>query len=126
MNTQPELNHFGGRWHAGEGRRMPVLNPATEQQLATAAAGTPEDVDAAVRSAREAFPGWREAGAQARAAALLDLAAVIDTHADELMQLESANVGKPLAVAREELPVCFRQPALPRRCGAHPRGSCRG
>jgi aldehyde dehydrogenase (NAD+) len=44
------------------GETMPVIDPATGEQIATAAAGGPEDVERAVRSARAAFDDgrWRD------------------------------------------------------------------
>src|SRR5207244_12830520 len=41
-----------------------------------------------------------------RAELLLNLAAILDEHAEELAGIESRNVGKPLPYARDELPVC--------------------
>src|ERR671936_484345 len=64
------------------------------------------DVDRAVEAAKKALPEWLETTPQERSELLLRLAAAIDEHADELAQIESQNVGKPLAAARDELPVC--------------------
>jgi len=48
--------HKGGKWVQGASKRhIDVLNPATEEVIARVAAGTSEDVDAAVKAAREAF-----------------------------------------------------------------------
>ncbi len=61
----------GGAWVAPSGPDMlTVVNPTTEQPLATVPAGTPADVDRAVAAAREAFGGWSAtpAGRTGRAA----------------------------------------------------------
>jgi betaine-aldehyde dehydrogenase len=84
----------------------PILNPATEEEIATAPKSGEEDVDAAVRAADAAFEGWASTTPGERALALLRIADAIEEHADELARLESMNVGKPLeAVRSEELPV---------------------
>src|SRR5205823_6503060 len=66
--------------------------------------GTSADVDRAVEAAKEALPEWLETTPRERSELLLRLADVIEEHADELAGLESLNVGKPVAAARDELP----------------------
>jgi betaine-aldehyde dehydrogenase len=84
----------------------PILNPATEEEIATAPKSGPEDVDAAVRAADAAFEGWANTTPGERARALLRIADALEEHADEFSQLESLNVGKPLELVKsEELPV---------------------
>ena len=55
------ISHWiGGRSVAGEsGRSGPVFNPATGQQSGAVDFASAEEVDRAVKAAREAFPGWR-------------------------------------------------------------------
>jgi 1-pyrroline dehydrogenase len=91
---------------AVEGGTAQILNPATGETIAEVPNGTQADVDRAVEAAVAALPEWLETTPGERAEALLKLADVIDEHADELAQLESQNVGKPLAVAADEMPVC--------------------
>ena len=85
---------------------MEVLNPATGQAIAEVPRGTQADVDRAVAAAKAALPAWLDTTPAERAEVLLALAAAIDANAEELAELESRNVGKPLPVAREEMPVC--------------------
>ena len=100
-------NFVAGEWVEGlQGRWMPIINPATEKVIAEVPMGSAADVERAVAAAKRASRAWREAPPRARAAALYRLAEVIDEHAHELTLLESQNVGKPLAVAREEIPLC--------------------
>jgi 1-pyrroline dehydrogenase len=80
-----------------------VLNPSTRALLATVAAGTAADVDRAVAAAEAARRDWGRRPPGERATVLLALADLIDAHRDELAALESANVGKPLAFAAEEM-----------------------
>jgi betaine-aldehyde dehydrogenase/aminobutyraldehyde dehydrogenase len=85
---------------------MDVLNPATGEAIAQVPAGTAEDVDAAVETAKKALPDWLDSTPGERAEVLLKLADLIDENADELFEIESRNVGKPLAYATEEMPMC--------------------
>src|SRR5213079_166927 len=100
-------NIVGGEWvDSASGETMEVLNPATGEAIAEVPRGTKEDADRAVEAAKEALPEWLETTPGERAEALLKLADVLDEHADELAELESRNVGKPLSYAKDELPVC--------------------
>jgi aminobutyraldehyde dehydrogenase len=96
-------NLVGGEWvDAVDGGTMEVLNPATGETIAEVPSGTIEDVDRAVEAAKRALPEWLETTPGERQAVLLALADTLEEHADELVELESLNTGKPLAVAREE------------------------
>ena len=63
------------------------------------------DVDRAVEAAKKAYEEWRETTPGERAEMLLKLADLLDENAEELAELESRNVGKPLSYARDEMPV---------------------
>ena len=105
--VQSYRNFVGGEWvDAAEGGTMDVLNPATGETIAKVPRGTHADVDRAVEAAKRALPDWLETTPGERAEMLLRLADAIDEHTDELAELESRNVGKPLSYARDELPVC--------------------
>jgi 1-pyrroline dehydrogenase len=100
-------NLVGGEWlDAAEGATMEVLNPASGETIAEVPRGTQADVDRAVEAAKQALPEWLETTPQERSELLLKLAALIDEHAEELAEIESRNVGKPLPYARDEMPVC--------------------
>ncbi len=97
----------GGEWaDAGSGETMEVLNPATGEVIAEVPRCAAEDVDRAVDAARAALPEWLDSTPGERGELLLKLASIIDEYADELARIESANVGKPLSYARDEMPVC--------------------
>jgi 1-pyrroline dehydrogenase len=89
---------------AVEGATMEVLNPSTGETIAEVPSGTEADVERAVEAAQKAQPGWAEATPKERSEVLLKLADVIEEHAEELAQLESLNVGKPLMASRDEMP----------------------
>jgi 1-pyrroline dehydrogenase len=100
-------NLIGGEWvDSSGGETMEVVNPATGEVIAEVPAATAEDVDRAVQAAKKALVEWRETTPGERSEFLLKLADAIDEHADELAELESRNVGKPLSSAKVELPVC--------------------
>jgi 1-pyrroline dehydrogenase len=99
-------NYIGGEWvDSAGGETMEVLNPATGETIAEVPASTAEDADRAVQAAKQALPEWLETTPGERAEVLLKLADVIEENADELAELESRNVGKPLPVSRDEPPV---------------------
>src|SRR3954468_18848594 len=106
--TATQIKNFVGGEERSDAQHgtEPILNPATEEEIATAPKSGEEDVNAAVKAAKDAFPGWSSTTPGERALALLRLADAIEEHADELSQLESLNVGKPLELVKsEELPV---------------------
>jgi acyl-CoA reductase-like NAD-dependent aldehyde dehydrogenase len=80
-----------------------VVNPATEEAIATVPLAGVEEVDAAVARSVEAGPGWRSVAPADRARLLRRFAAQVEEHAEELARLETANVGKPLADSRGEV-----------------------
>jgi 1-pyrroline dehydrogenase len=107
VTVQQLQNLVGGESvDAVGGGTAEVLNPATGEPIAEVPHGSAADVDRAVEAANRAWPAWRESTPGERAWLLLALADLIDEHADELAELESRNVGKPLGAAKDEMPVC--------------------
>jgi betaine-aldehyde dehydrogenase len=91
---------------AVDGQTFDVINPANGSVAATVPMGGREDVDRAVSAARAAFDdrnGWAHWSAGKRGRSLARLAALIAEHTEELAELESRNVGKPISVARGEV-----------------------
>ena len=96
-------------WREATGGRLDVIAPADGRAFATIAAGTAEDVDAAVRAARRAFEGeWGRLDAAERGRILLRMSALVAEHADELTALEARDTGKPLRQARADIVACAR------------------
>ncbi|MFE4308724.1 aldehyde dehydrogenase family protein [Streptomyces sp. NPDC056891] len=81
---------------------LQVLNPATEEPVATVPAATPADVDAAVARAAAAQRGWAAAAPADRARLLRRFAAVVDDHVEELARLEVTEAGHTIGNARWE------------------------
>jgi acyl-CoA reductase-like NAD-dependent aldehyde dehydrogenase len=80
-----------------------VINPATEEVIEQIESATAEDTDAAIARAKAAFAGWRDVEPGERAQLLRRLAEALDAEREKLVQLESQNVGKPLAGAQGEI-----------------------
>src|ERR671914_576893 len=80
-----------------------VINPATEEVIESVDSATAEDADAAIDRAKAAFPGWRDVEPADRARLLRRLAEALDSERENLVRLESQNVGKPVGGARGEI-----------------------
>jgi betaine-aldehyde dehydrogenase len=80
-----------------------VIEPATEQVMATLPRAGAEEVDAAVAAAKAAFPDWRAVAPADRSLLLRRLAEAIDAERDDLARLEARNAGKPIGDARGEI-----------------------
>src|SRR3954462_1046553 len=81
-----------------------VINPATADTIGAVPNMTAEEVDEVVERAKQALPEWLDATPKERSELLYKLAQIIDDNAEELAQIESRNVGKPLMVSRDEMP----------------------
>ncbi|MFV8127584.1 aldehyde dehydrogenase family protein [Streptomyces syringium] len=79
-----------------------IINPATEEVIATVSASTREDVDAAVARASAAQRAWAALAPADRARQLRRFAAVVDQHIEELALLEVREAGHPIGNARWE------------------------
>ena len=106
MSITSLSNFIGGSYvPTKSGAVATLLDPSTGEENFEAPVSGAEDVDAAVASAADAFPSWRDATPSARSLALFRIADAIEARADELVATESANTGKPLAVTlAEEIP----------------------
>src|SRR5688572_5672656 len=80
-----------------------VTNPATEETIAELEQAGPEEADAAVARAKEAFPAWRDVAPADRSRLLRRLATLVEEHGEELARLETRNVGKPIGDSRGEV-----------------------
>lgn len=95
----------GQQVDAQAGKTFTVINPATNEPIATVASAGREDVDAAVQAARDAFDKgkWVRMGAPRRARMLLKVADIMRKREDEILRLEVTNNGKAVSQARAEL-----------------------
>ena len=95
-----------GRWvSASQGGTIAVVNPATERVFHHVAAGTAEDIDRAVLSARSAFDNgpWASITGKDRARILRTIAAAIEERKSDLARLEVLDNGKPLPEAEWDI-----------------------
>jgi betaine-aldehyde dehydrogenase len=99
-------NFVGGQWtDLSYDSRADIIDPSTGEVFATAPVSGQDEVDAAVTSAADAFPGWRDSTPAERSLALLRIADALEARADEFVKAESQNTGKPIGLtASEEIP----------------------
>ena len=94
-------NYVGGQLiPAAGGQWIDDFEPATGQVYAHIADSDAQDVEAAVRAARAAYPAWSGMSIEDRAAILLRIADLIDARLEAFARAESIDNGKPLALAR--------------------------
>jgi 1-pyrroline dehydrogenase len=102
--TKTYQQFIGGSFvDAADGRTAEVVNPANDQVIANVPASSQEDVDRAVNAAEKAFETWKQTTPQDRSLLLLKIADALEAKADELGRLESANAGKPVGAAIDEM-----------------------
>ena len=82
---------------------LQVINPASEQPIASLEQAGVDETDRAVAAARDAYPAWRAVKPADRARLLRRIAALVEDHGDELAHLETSNTGKPLGDSRWEI-----------------------
>ena len=98
----------GGEWlEPRSGETYTTISPATEEPLAEIAQAGAEDVDAAVRAARDAAEnGWAALAPPERAKYLFRIARILQERSREFAVLESLNGGKPIKESRDvDLPL---------------------
>jgi aldehyde dehydrogenase (NAD+) len=111
MRKQLFINN---EWRDAAGNQtIEVVNPATEDVIATVAAAEQSDVDAAVAAARAALAGpWGQMSARDRGMVVWKLAEKLLERADDIARLETLHNGKPIVESRHiEIPAaveCFQ------------------
>lgn len=85
------------------GAYLPVLNPCTGETVGTCPAGTPEDVDVAVKSAAAAFRSWKRRPLAERVRLQHAAAALMRDRADMLAGVLTSELGRPLAGCLTEI-----------------------
>src|SRR3954469_11383533 len=95
---------IGGEWRAASAHEeIEVVNPATEEPVANVPAGSADDVDLAVATAKRAFAEWSVTDVEQRAAILARAADLIHENAKALAQTLTSEQGKPVAEALGEI-----------------------
>ncbi|WP_405534273.1 aldehyde dehydrogenase family protein [Streptomyces sp. NBC_00075] len=101
FEIEPGRLFVGGQWReAADGARTEVVDPSRGTVITTVAEASAADVDAAVMAAREAFESgpWPAMSGRERGRILNRVAQLIREKADEIAQLESLDVGKPISL----------------------------
>lgn len=98
---------INGVWRNGSaGEWLPVLNPATEQQIGRLAVATKADLDDALTAAKAGFQQWRQVSAFERSKVLRQAAVYLRDDAESLATELTRQQGKPLVEAKGELATC--------------------
>jgi len=93
-----------GRWRqAADAATLPVIDPATEEEVGVIPVATPTDLDDALHAAESGFRAWRSVSVNERAACLRRVADGIRDCVDEIARMVTLEVGKPLAESRGEV-----------------------
>ena len=87
----------------GQGDRVAVINPATEETIDEVASATIQQVEAAAGAARAAFRGWKKTPAPERGEMMHALSAWITANTEELARTLTLEGGKPLVENRDEM-----------------------
>jgi betaine-aldehyde dehydrogenase len=86
-------------------KRAEIIDPSTGEAYATAPISREAEVTAAFAAASDAFEGWRDTTPSERSLALLRIADTFEAHAQQLVEAESKNTGKPIGLTlSEEIP----------------------
>ncbi len=101
VEVSPE--HWIGGRRVGSDTTFADLSPIDESHLADVARGGEQEVDAAVRAAREAFPGWAALGPEGRGEHLFRIADLIEERQELLAQVETLDNGSLLEASRLRL-----------------------
>jgi betaine-aldehyde dehydrogenase len=98
--TQPFID---GAWHKSSAGAVKLINPATEDVFTEVAHAGAADVNSAVESAQRAWEsGWRDLAPGKREAVLHAVARKLREHLEEIAELETLQIGKPISDARDE------------------------
>jgi betaine-aldehyde dehydrogenase len=106
MTDRTLQNFVNGKFtDAADGRTSDVIDPSTGEVYAHAPVSGRQDVDVAMQAAAAAFQGWRDTTPSERSLALIRIADAMENRADEIVEAETRNTGKPVALTRsEEIP----------------------
>jgi malonate-semialdehyde dehydrogenase (acetylating)/methylmalonate-semialdehyde dehydrogenase len=99
------ISHWiGGQVVEGQsGRNGPVYNPALGRQTGEVDFATREEIDLAVKTAREAFPAWRAMSLSRRTALFFTIRELFDHHREDIARLLTDEHGKVLSDALGEV-----------------------
>jgi aldehyde dehydrogenase (NAD+) len=93
--------YIGGQWvePVHPGAEIPVVNPATEEEVARVAAATPDDVEAAARAAHRAFGSWSQTSREERVELLTAVREAYKRRIPQIAEAMMTEVGIPRGLA---------------------------
>jgi succinate-semialdehyde dehydrogenase/glutarate-semialdehyde dehydrogenase len=98
------LLHIDGQWRPATGNRsLPILNPATEEQIGTVPYASEADLDEALEAAERGFRVWKRVSAYDRSKLMRKAANILRDRAGEIARIMTMEQGKPLPEARMEI-----------------------
>ncbi len=107
MPIYPDIQLFiDGQWRDGaEGNTLPIIDPATEEEIGRLAHATRPDLDAALEAAEKGFKVWRNTSAFERYQIMRKAAQLLRERKDNIAWLMTRDQGKPLAQSAMEIGV---------------------
>ncbi|MFQ6124997.1 MAG: CoA-acylating methylmalonate-semialdehyde dehydrogenase [Candidatus Heimdallarchaeota archaeon] len=104
MKVEKLKNYVNSQWVESESNEiLDVINPATAEKIAEVPLSTPEEVETAIRAAKEAFWEWRETPPLTRVRYLFTLKGLMEEHFEELARTIVVEEGKTIDEARGEI-----------------------
>ena len=107
MPNYPDVQLFiDGKWREGaEGKTLPIIDPATEEEIGRLAHATRPDLDAALEAAEKGFGIWRNTSVFERYQIMRKAAQLLRERKDDIAWLMTRDQGKPLAQSAMEIVV---------------------
>ena len=107
MPSYPDVQLFiNGQWRDGaEGKTLPIIDPATEEEIGRLAHATRPDLDAALESAEKGFEIWRNTSVFERYQIMRKAAQLLRERKDDIAWLMTRDQGKPLVQSAMEIGV---------------------
>ncbi len=103
MEVRKLKNYVAGEWRDSNSKEiLDVYNPSTDEVIARVPLSAPEEVEQAIRAAKEAFPEWRETPPTTRIQYLFHLKELLEENFEDLSRIISQDEGKTLDEARGE------------------------
>ena len=100
MHNREEL-YINGKWVIPNGKaKIEIINPTNEENIGYVPAGSTNDIDVAVKSAKEAFKHWSKSSIVKRMEILNSLSSAIKERGEELAQVITSEVGTPIGYSR--------------------------
>ncbi|MBW3697364.1 succinylglutamate-semialdehyde dehydrogenase [Vibrio sp. T187] len=93
---------IAGQWVAGQGEAMASVSPFNNEVIWKGDSATPEQVNAAVKAARDAFVDWKKLSFEQREAIVLAFAEKVKENSEEIAQIIAKETGKPIWETRTE------------------------